>query len=57
MSSMKVIQRQIDAFFMKATIIKADMRRHVDGMLIVDQVNESLIFSVESVLTNPSIPA
>lgn len=41
---MEKIQEQIDAFLVRAEIIKADMRRHVPGMLIVDQVNESLIF-------------
>lgn len=41
---MEIIQKQIDAFLERAEIIKADMRRHVDGLLIVDQVNESLIF-------------
>ena len=41
---MEKIHEQIDAFLGRATIIKADMRRHVPGMLVVDQVNESLIF-------------
>ena len=41
---MEKIHEQIDAFLGKATIIKADMRRHVPGMLVVDQVNESLVF-------------
>jgi hypothetical protein len=41
---MERIQKQIDAFLERAEIIKADMRRHVPGLLVVDQVNESLIF-------------
>jgi len=41
---MEKIQKQIDAFLKRATIIKAEMRRHEAGMLITDQINESLIF-------------
>ena len=41
---MEKVQKQIDAFLGRAEIIKADMRRHVPGFLVVDQVNESLIF-------------
>ena len=45
---MEKIHEQIDAFLGRATIIKsiikAEMRRHEAGMLIVNQVNDSLIF-------------
>lgn len=41
---MEKTHKQIDAFLGRAEIIKADMRRHVPGLLVVDQVNESLIF-------------
>ena len=41
---MESISNQIDAFLGRATIIKADMQRHAPGSLVVDQVNESLIF-------------
>lgn len=41
---MKGTHEQIDAFLERAEIIAVDMRRHVPGMLIVDQVNQSLIF-------------
>ncbi len=41
---MEEIQKQIDGFLLRAVIIKAEMRGHEAGMLIVDQVNESLIF-------------
>jgi len=41
---MEEIQKQINAFLERAEIIKADMRMHVPGALIVNQVNQSLIF-------------